>query len=156
MGRPRPLFVYFRLFKQPLQVLQQINVKKCPSSMWCQDSNPLPSEYKSPPITTSPGLPRHLREGISEGLVVSSFDYFLKIWSRRNVEAGVTTTSSFFWRFWASAIDVPRRTGWGWGPKRGVPNAPYQLSWRSLSARHPVAPGSDPKHLTSALFKDKM
>ena len=54
---PRPLFVYFRLFKQTIQFLQQINVKKCPSSIWCWDSNPRPSEHESPPITTRPGLP---------------------------------------------------------------------------------------------------
>ena len=28
MCQPRPIFVYFRLFKQTLQSLQQINVKK--------------------------------------------------------------------------------------------------------------------------------
>ena len=30
---------------------------KCPSSLRCWDSNPQPSEWKSPPITTGPGLP---------------------------------------------------------------------------------------------------
>ena len=50
-------FVYFRLFKQRLQFLQQIYVKKRPSSMWCLDSNSWPSEQESPPITTKPGLP---------------------------------------------------------------------------------------------------
>ena len=35
--------------------LQQIDVKKCRSSIWCWDSNPL--EYESLPITTRPGLP---------------------------------------------------------------------------------------------------
>ena len=45
-------FVYFRLFKQTLQFLQQINVKECPSS-W--DSNPLPLDHEFPPTTTRPG-----------------------------------------------------------------------------------------------------
>ena len=52
MGHPRPLFISFRLFKHTLQ-LQQINVKKFPSSIQCQDSN---SQHESPPITTRPGL----------------------------------------------------------------------------------------------------
>ena len=38
-------------------ILQQINVKKSPSSIWHWDSNPRPSERESPPITTRPGLP---------------------------------------------------------------------------------------------------
>ena len=39
MGQPQPLFIYFRLFKHTLQFLPQINVKKCPSSIQCRDSN---------------------------------------------------------------------------------------------------------------------
>ena len=45
------------LFKQTLQFLQQINVKKCSSSIWHQDSNSQPSDCESPPLTTRPGLP---------------------------------------------------------------------------------------------------
>ena len=56
-GHPRPLFVYFWSFiKQTLQILQQINVTKCPSTTCCWDSNSQPSECESPPITTRPGL----------------------------------------------------------------------------------------------------
>ena len=40
-----------------LQILQQINVKKCLSIIWCRDSNPRPLEHESPSITTRPGLP---------------------------------------------------------------------------------------------------
>ena len=42
MGQPRPLLSFiFGLFKQTsLQILQQINVKTCPSSIRCQESNP--------------------------------------------------------------------------------------------------------------------
>ena len=48
----------FGLFKQiSLQFLQQIYVKKCPSSLQCQDLNPRPSEHEFLPITTRPGLP---------------------------------------------------------------------------------------------------
>ena len=53
MGHSRFLF---GLFKQKFQFLQQINAKKCPSSIKCWDSNPRPSEHESPPITTRPGL----------------------------------------------------------------------------------------------------
>ena len=55
---PASFIVYFGLFKQTsLQLLQQIYVKICPSSIWCQDSNPRPLEHESPPMTTRPKLP---------------------------------------------------------------------------------------------------
>ena len=59
MGQPRPLLMFiFGLFKQTsLQILQQINVKKFPSSIRCRVSNPQPSQHESPPITTRSGLP---------------------------------------------------------------------------------------------------
>ena len=48
------LFLFiFSLFKQTIQYLQQINVKKCPSSTRHWDSNP----HESSPIATRPGLP---------------------------------------------------------------------------------------------------
>ena len=43
----------FGLFKQTIQILQQINVKKCPSSIQCQDLNSQPSDYESPPLTSN-------------------------------------------------------------------------------------------------------
>ena len=58
MGHPRPLFRLFLLsFKQTIQILQQIQVKKCPSSIKCRDLNSQPSNYESSPLTTRPGLP---------------------------------------------------------------------------------------------------
>ena len=51
------LCTFLGLFRQTLQLLQQINVKKCPSSIWHQDSNSQPPDYESPPLTTIPGLP---------------------------------------------------------------------------------------------------
>ena len=59
MGQPRPLFRLFPVFfkQTSLQFLQQIYVKKCPSSIRCRDSNPWPSDRESPPITTRPRLP---------------------------------------------------------------------------------------------------
>ena len=58
MGQPRPLssFICGPFKQKSLQILQQINVKKCPSSIRCQDSIPRPSEHESPPIITRPGL----------------------------------------------------------------------------------------------------
>ena len=58
MGHPRTLLIYFCLFKQTLQFLQQIYVKMlCPSKLWCRDLNPQPSEHGSSPITTRLGFP---------------------------------------------------------------------------------------------------
>ena len=54
---PGLFLIYFRLFKHTLQILQQINLKKCPSSIWCRDLNSWPLKHESPPITTRPGLP---------------------------------------------------------------------------------------------------
>ena len=57
MGHTRPLFRLFLVsFKQTIQILQQIIVKKCPFSIWCWDSNSQPLEHETPPITTRPGL----------------------------------------------------------------------------------------------------
>ena len=53
MGQPRPLFRLFSVFSNKhYKFLQQIYVKKCPSSIWCRDSNPQPSQREYPPITT--------------------------------------------------------------------------------------------------------
>ena len=59
LGQPRSLlsFLFSRFKQTSLQMLQQINMKKCPSSIQGWDSNPWPSEHESPPITTRPGLP---------------------------------------------------------------------------------------------------
>ena len=52
---PGLFFVYFCLFKQTLHT----NIcEKCPSSIWCWDSNPGPWQHESPPISTRPGLSR--------------------------------------------------------------------------------------------------
>ena len=44
------------LQKKNITILQQINVKICPSGIRCNDSNPQPSEHESPTVTTRPGL----------------------------------------------------------------------------------------------------
>ena len=56
MGQPHPLLHLFLSFQTHITILQQINVKECPSSMQCWDSNSRPSEPESPPTTTRPGL----------------------------------------------------------------------------------------------------
>ena len=57
-ANPGLFFVYFRSFSNKHNtILQQINVKKCSSSIQRKDSNPQPLERESPPITTRPGLP---------------------------------------------------------------------------------------------------
>ena len=51
---PASFLFIFDLFQANIHTIwQQINVKKCPSSIWHWDSNPRPSE--SPPMTTRPG-----------------------------------------------------------------------------------------------------
>ena len=56
MGHPRPLFRLFRSFQTNINtILQQINVKKCPSSIRRWDSNPQPSDRESPSIITRAG-----------------------------------------------------------------------------------------------------
>ena len=59
MGQTPASFPFiFGLFKQTsIQFLQEINMKKCTSSIWRRDSNPRPYKHESSPITTRPGLP---------------------------------------------------------------------------------------------------
>ena len=57
-ANPASFLFIFGLFQTNINtILQQINVKKCPSSIRHRDSNPRPLERESPPITTRPGLP---------------------------------------------------------------------------------------------------
>ena len=56
MATPSLFLMYLCLFKQTLQFLQQIIVKKCPSSIKCWTSNSLPLKHEYPPLTTRPGL----------------------------------------------------------------------------------------------------
>ena len=58
MDHPRPLFRLFSdFFKQTIQILHQINVKKCSSSIQHQDLNTWYFDYETPPLTTRPWLP---------------------------------------------------------------------------------------------------
>ena len=54
----RPLFHLFSSIQTNIYSISTTNkCEKCPSSIWCRDSNPQPSEYESPPLTTRPGHP---------------------------------------------------------------------------------------------------
>ena len=52
-------FVYFRSFQTNNTFITSNHCEKmsCPPSVRCRDSNPQPSKFESPPITTRPGLP---------------------------------------------------------------------------------------------------
>ena len=55
---PASFSLTFGLFQTKINtILQQFNLKKCPSSTWHWDLNPRPQDRESPPITTRPGLP---------------------------------------------------------------------------------------------------
>ena len=54
---PASFIIYFRSFQSNIISIFTTNIcEKCPSSTWCQDSNPWRLEHESPPITTRPGL----------------------------------------------------------------------------------------------------
>ena len=56
MGHPRLFFVLFSCFQTNITIFTTNQCEKCPSSVGCWNSNPLPLEHESPPITTTPGL----------------------------------------------------------------------------------------------------
>ena len=57
-AKPGLLFVYFRYFQTNIfKIFTTNKCEKCPSSIGCRDLNSQPSDYKSPPLTTRPGLP---------------------------------------------------------------------------------------------------
>ena len=56
MAIPGLFLIYFRLFKKHYNFTTN-KCERCPTSIWCWDLNPRPSEHESPPITTRPGLP---------------------------------------------------------------------------------------------------
>ena len=55
MGQPRPLFRLFSVFSNKHYIFTTNICEKCPSSIWCRDSNPRPFVHE-PPITIGPGL----------------------------------------------------------------------------------------------------
>ena len=59
-GHTRPLVHLFLSFKTNITTHRTNKCEKCPSSIWCWDSNPWLSGHESPPITTEPELPPFL------------------------------------------------------------------------------------------------
>ena len=57
MANPGLFFDNFQSFQTNNTIFTTNICEKCPSSIWCRDSNPRPSERESLPITTRPGLP---------------------------------------------------------------------------------------------------
>ena len=56
-ANPGLFFIHFRLFNTQITKFSTNRyVKKCPSSLWCWDSNSRLLEHESPPITTRSGL----------------------------------------------------------------------------------------------------
>ena len=53
----QPLFRLCLSFQTNITILTTNKCEKYPSSIWRRDSNSQPSDYKSPPLTTRPGLP---------------------------------------------------------------------------------------------------
>ena len=54
---PASFSVYFLSFQANITIFTTSICGKCPSSIWCWDSNPRPSEHESTPLTNRPGLP---------------------------------------------------------------------------------------------------
>ena len=54
MSQTRPLFHLLSVFS--IKYHNSKKIEKCPYSIRCQDSNSQPSDYKSPPPTTRPGV----------------------------------------------------------------------------------------------------
>ena len=55
---PASFIGYFLPFQANIISIFITNIcEKCPSSIWCRDSNPRPLERESTPVTTKPGLP---------------------------------------------------------------------------------------------------
>ena len=55
-------FSFVSSFQTNITFLQQIYVKKFPSSIWCWDLNPQSSEHESSSIATRPGLPPNFKK----------------------------------------------------------------------------------------------
>ena len=66
------LFFHILVFSTHFELLQQINVKKCPSNMGRRDSNPRPLKHELSPITTRPGLLPYLSICLSNRLAIIS------------------------------------------------------------------------------------
>ena len=56
----QPMFICGLIKQTIFTTNQREKMSKCPNSIRCQDSNPLPYGHESLPINTGPSLPRKL------------------------------------------------------------------------------------------------
>ena len=142
MGQPRPLIIYFRSFETNIiTILQQIYVKKCPSNIWCWDSNPRPLEHESPPITTRPGL-LHIYAIVNSlplGLSLPLTRHNLHFWIAASEAATnfETCQSHFKMSPWSYAFhkhtSLPFGPIWAFTKELHVPALPTYLLLRGFS-----------------------
>ena len=59
------LSLFFVYFQTNITIFTANKCEKCPFSIRCWDSNPWPSVYDSPPITTRPGLPPEISQKLA-------------------------------------------------------------------------------------------
>ena len=111
-ANPSLYLLYFRLFKHTLQFLLQINVKKCPSSIWCRDSNSYLLEHESPPINTRPGLPTF--NDILKSQVPGNDSSYIHFWQKW----------MYFQQFW-----VPKSSSKKWRIKTTLILATWKYSF---------------------------
>ena len=106
-------FIYFRPFKHTLQFLQQINVKKCPSSIRCRDLNSQLLECESPPLTTRPGLlPSCYARIFTSSFLPSPWWHspILRIWYKLEPWSSGYGRRHMFQRSWVRILTL--YTGW--------------------------------------------
>ena len=72
---PASFSLIFGLFQTNIITIFTTNIsEKCPSCIWCQDSNPQPLELESLPITTRTGLPKNILCNIGRTKIQSKLD----------------------------------------------------------------------------------
>ena len=106
MGHSRPLFHLFSSFQTNITIFTTSICEKCPSSIWCWDSNPRPSGDESPPITTRPGLPPKpgpsfkltifdkLESNLATCPAIETLERSSSLWRRTGTEHGPTVWPS--------------------------------------------------------------
>ena len=110
MGHSWPLFLWFLVFlKQTLQFLHvfiTMYCEKCPSSIWCWDSNPNRLKRESPLITTRPRLPpidlRRLFIVLWQNILNIAFSFYENVAENRSCK-------SSFWKL----SKVSNSQNWG-------------------------------------------
>ena len=97
MGQPRPLFSVFSVFSNKHQynfTTNQCEKMSCPTSRWCRDSNPGPSEHEPPPKTTRPVVVKLGKASFNEWQVAATV-----------AEGGVTNNCKNF-KLFATQLSV--------------------------------------------------